>query len=218
MAQIDAMDCGPAVIPAGTGQAFDVQLGEAVDIIAVEGPQVADLWAFACPDMSEFLSTEHTRSCLDRLAPRVGAAFYTNRRRAMLTILSDSSPGMHDLLLSACDEARYRLLGHEGGHRTCVDNLQEALAAHGLTRPAEIPSPVNIFENVAILPDGALEIRPPQVRAGQALTLRAEMDLVLVVSACPMDIVPTNGSDLRPKPIAVRRASPDRFPRPVKTQ
>jgi uncharacterized protein YcgI (DUF1989 family) len=187
----------------GAGRALDVRAGDQVDIIALEGPQVADMWAFAHPYDSEFLSTEHTRSCLDRLCPQVGQAFYTNKRRPMLKVIADTSPGDHDLLLSACDTARYRLLGHQGPHRTCADNLIEALASHGQAL-RDIPSPVNVFENVAIGADGSLEIRPPRVMAGQALSLIAEMDLILVVSACPMDIVPTNGADRRPKPIGIR--------------
>ena len=216
MKQFDGADPDQTVIPAGTGLALDVEAGESIDIVALEGPQVADLWAFAAADRSEFLSTEHTRSCLDRLSPNVGEAYYSNRRRPLLTVLADTSPGTHDLLLSACDEARYHLLGHAGAHRTCVGNLREALAGHGLEPPAEIPSPVNVFENVAIGPGGSLTIMPPQVRPGQALTLRAEMDVVLVVSACPMDIVPTNGSDLRPKALAVRKAGAPRLPRTMK--
>lgn len=189
-------------IPATTGRAFALAAGESIDIVAMEGPQVGDMWAFARPDPGEFLSTEHTRSCLNKLAPAVGDAFYSNRRRAILTVVADTSPGTHDLLLSACDEMRYRLLGHEGPHRTCVDNLREALAEHGLS-PPEIPSPVNLFENVSISADGRLEILPPEVQAGEAITLRAEMDVMLAVSACPMDIVPTNGSDLKPKALMV---------------
>lgn len=161
------------------------------------------MWAFAQDDQAEFLSTEHTRSCLDRLTPRVGDAYYSNRRRPIFTVVADTSPGTHDLLLSACDDMRYRLLGHTGPHRTCVDNLREALAEFSIT-PHEIPSPVNVFEKVAIGADGALEIMPPEVRPGEAITLRAEMDVIIVVSACPMDIVPTNGSDLRPKALIMR--------------
>jgi len=191
-------------IPATTGKAIKVAAGACFDIVAAEGPQVADMWAFAASDPREFLSTEHTRSCLDKLTPRVGDAYYSNRRRPILTVIADTSPGTHDLLLSACDEMRYRLLGHTGPHRTCVDNMREALGEFSIT-PPEIPSPVNVFERVAIGPDGSLEIMPPEVRPGEALTLRAEMDVIVVVSACPMDIVPTNGSDLRPKALIMRR-------------
>lgn len=189
-------------IPAGSGSAFELSAGSLVEIISAEGPQVADVWAFATPDLDEFVSTEHTRSCLERLTPRVGDAFYSNRRRPILTVVRDTSPGRHDLLLSACDVDRYRLLGHQGYHANCVDNLRAALTTLDL-KPPHIPSPVNVFENVSIDDSGVLRIEPPMVKPGQGLTLRAEISLVLVVSACPMDIVLTNGADRRPKPVTV---------------
>jgi uncharacterized protein YcgI (DUF1989 family) len=190
-------------IPATTGKAVQVPAGTCFSVVATEGPQVADMWAFSRADPAEFLSTEHTRSCLDRLTPRVGDAFYSNMRRAILTVVSDTSPGCHDLLLSACDAGRYHLLGHTGPHRSCVDNLRAALEEFSLT-PPEIPSPVNIFETVTIGPEGTLEIVPPKVERGQALTLCAEIDLIVVISACPMDIVPMNGHDRRPKALSIQ--------------
>lgn len=163
---------------------------------------MADMFAFALPDLAETLSTEHTRSCVERLTPMVGEAFHSNCRRPMLVLVADTSPGTHDLLLSACDQSRYTLLGHPAPHRNCVANLVEALGELGLFAP-EIPSPVNLFENVAIGPDGALVIEPPRAAQGDFVTLEALMNLVLVVSACPMDIVSTNGADRRPKAILV---------------
>ena len=204
---------GPSRVVAGTGRAFQVPAGYLAEIATPEGPQVADTWAFALPELDEFLSTEHTRSCLDHLAPRVGEAFYSNRRRPILTIVEDTSPGCHDLLMSACDVGRYTLLGHRGYHANCIDNLGAALHELGLQAP-ELPSPVNVFENVTIGTDGTLHIEPPRVQPGESLTLRAEMDLVLVVSACPMDIVLTNGSDRRPKPIDVSVMPGVESPRP----
>ena len=204
---------GPSRVVAGTGRAFQVLAGYLAEIATPEGPQVADTWAFALPELDEFLSTEHTRSCLDRLAPRVGDAFYSNRRRPILTVVEDTSPGCHDLLMSACDVGRYTLLGHRGYHANCIDNLGAALHELGLQAP-ELPSPVNVFENVTIGTDGTLHIEPPRVRPGESLTLRAEMALVLVVSACPMDIVLTNGSDRRPKPIDVSVMPGVESPRP----
>lgn len=189
-------------IPAGHGTAVILKRGQAARIINLEGSQVVDAWAFCRPDLREFLSTEHSRSCLEKLAPGVGDPLYSNRRRPILTLVEDTSPGVHDLLLSACDGARYALLGHRGAHRTCVDNLAEALAALDLTVP-EVPSPFNIFENVSIGPGGRLAIEPPPVGPGEFVTLRAECDLVLALSSCPMDIALTNGPDRRCKPIAV---------------
>lgn len=192
------------LIEAGQGHAFHLATGERMRIGLPEGPQVADLFAFALPDLKEYLSTEHTRSCLQRLTPGVGESFFSSRRRPMLAFEEDSSPGAHDLLLSACDQPRYTLLGHPAPHRNCVANMIEALAALGL-KPPQIPSPVNVFEKVAIGSDGSLVIEPPLAARGDSIVLRGLMDLVLVISACPMDIVPTNGPDLRPKAVFVER-------------
>lgn len=189
-------------VAGGRGKAFRLPAGAKFRIGLSEGPQVVDLFAFADPDLGEVLSTEHTRSCLERLAPRSGETFHSNRRRPMLTLVADTSPGDHDLLLSACDQERYTLLGHTEPHRSCVDNLIEALAELGF-RPPEIPSPVNFFEKVVIGPNGRLSIEPPSADKGDSVTLQALMDLIAVVSACPMDIALTNGPDRRPKEVFV---------------
>lgn len=185
------------------GRAFRVDSEQTIDVIAPLGPQVADMWAFSENDIFEHLSTEHTRSCLDRLCPRVGEAFYTNRRRPMLSLEADHSPGDHDLLLSACDQARYDLLGATEPHRNCADNLREALGREGVTID-HVPSPVNLFERVVADKDGKLEITAPILDGGEFVRFKALMPLIFVVSACPMDLVPTNGNDRIPKPIDIR--------------
>ena len=167
-----------------------------------EGAQVVDIWAFNRADTTEFLSTEHTRSCLERLSPRRGDSVYSNKRRAMLTITEDTSPGVHDLLLSACDQARYTLLGHPEPHRSCADNFWQQAGRLNL-EVDRIPSPFNLFENVRIATDGALTIEPPLVAAGQSTTLRAEFACQLILSVCPMDIALTNGPDGRSKPVDI---------------
>jgi uncharacterized protein YcgI (DUF1989 family) len=198
------MKTGSSIIPGEQARAFDLQRGEQLRIVNLEGSQVVDCWAFNAANFDEFLSNEHTRSCLEKLIPQAGDALYSNGRRPILSIVEDTSPGIHDLLLSACDLERYRLLGVEGYHRNCADNLREALAEID-REPPEIPSPFNIFENVKIGDDGKLSIEPPMAKAGDSITLRAEQDIVLVLSCCPMDIAMTNGPDLRSKPVRVER-------------
>ena len=195
------------IVPPGQGHAFTLPPGASAAITLTDGPQVVDAWAFCTADLNEYLSCEHTRSCLEKLRPGIGDAFYSNRRRPLLTLVADSSPGIHDLLLSACDAERYALLGHQGPHRSCADNLREALGALG-HQIDHVPSPVNIFENVGIDKTGRLEILPPVATRGDHITLRAELDLILVLSTCPMDIVPTNGADRRVKAVEVTVAPP----------
>jgi uncharacterized protein YcgI (DUF1989 family) len=148
--------------------------------------------------MTEFMSMEHTRVHMGRVNPVKGSVMLSNRRRPMLTLVEDTSGGVHDTLLAACDVHRYRMLGATGYHRNCTDNLAEALAELGLT-PPETPSPLNLFQNSAIHPGGELLIEPPIAPAGSHVTLRAEMDMVIVFSACPQDMAPTNGADMMPK-------------------
>ena len=176
--------------------------GSFARIINTEGSHVVDVWAYRLPKLDEFLSMEHTRSCLEKLTPTPGDLLYSNRRQPMIQVIEDTSPGMHDLLLSACDLERYRLLGHKGWHANCADNFQKAIKQFGIVN-GEIPSPLNMFENVSITNDGSLRIAPPVVTAGQYVTLRAECNLVLIFSACPMDIAYTNGLDRRVKPIEI---------------
>ena len=191
-------------IQGGGSGGIELEAGESFQIVNIEGSQVVDLWAFVQPGTQEFLSTEHTRSCLQKLIPEVGDNLYSNRRRPILTITEDTSPGIHDMLLSACDIQRYNLLGHVGYHKNCTDNLTETAKDFG-HELKDIPSPFNIFERVEIGQKGRLSILPPLVEAGQFITLKAAKALLVIMSACPMDIALTNGPDRRPKPVLVRK-------------
>ncbi|MCA3573696.1 MAG: urea carboxylase-associated family protein [Aestuariivirga sp.] len=183
---------------ARTGKALRLAQGQEIRVVNTHGRQVVDTWAFAAGDMAEFMSMEHSRVHMGRVNPVQGSVLLSNRRRAMLTIAEDTSGGVHDTLLAACDVHRYRMLGATGYHRNCTDNLAEALAELSLV-PPETPSPLNLFQNSAIHPGGELEIVPPIAPPGSHVTLRAEMDLVIVFSACPQDMAPTNGADMMPK-------------------
>jgi uncharacterized protein len=185
-------------LSARTGKALRLGHGQQIRIVNTHGGQVVDTWAFAADGMAEFMSMEHSRVHMGRVNPVAGSVLLTNRRRPILTLVEDTSGGVHDTLLAACDVHRYRMLGAQGYHRNCTDNLAEALQALGLT-PPETPSPLNLFQNSSIKPGGELVIEPPVAPPGAHVTLRAEMDLVIVFSACPQDMAPTNGADMLPK-------------------
>ncbi len=184
-------------IPARRGKAAFVSAGQTVRVINTHGQQVVDTWAFSRQDLTEFMSMEHSRTSLARIMPTVGQAMVTNRRRAILTLAGDTSGGIHDTLLAACDRYRYELLGCEGYHDNCTDNLAAALAELGLTAP-ETPSPWNLFMNIPVGADGGVGFEPPVSKPGNYVALRAEMDCVVAFSACPQDMVPINGADCVP--------------------
>ena len=101
-------------------------------MINTHGEQVVDSWAFNGDDLSELMSMEHTRAHTLRLVPRVGGILRTNRRRPILTLVEDTSGGVHDILIAACDRYRYAFLGVEGHHDNCADNFD---GGAGRTRP-----------------------------------------------------------------------------------
>ncbi len=184
-------------IPARRGKAALAAAGQKIKIINTHGEQVVDTWAFARDDLNEFMSMEHTRATLVKLMPALGDHLYTNRRRSILTLVEDTSPGIHDTLMAACDDYRYRLLGCTEYHDNCTDNLAAAMKEIGLKAP-ETPSPWNLFMNIPWSADGALAFEPPLTRPGDYVVLKANLDLVIAFSACPQDILPVNGKAGRP--------------------
>lgn len=184
-------------IPARLGKAMRIAKGTAVKVINTHGTQVVDSWAFNHEKPWEFMSMEHTRVALGSIFPKVGDALVTNHRRPILTLLEDTSPGIHDTLMAACDNYRYQLLGCGDDHDNCTDNLHVALAEIAFTS-RETPSPLNLWMNIPVYEGGRLDFLPPVSKPGDYVIFHAEMDAVLAFSACPQDQLPVNGAECTP--------------------
>jgi len=188
-----APDHGAAVtLPARKGKALFLTEGQHITIVNRFGSQVVDTWAFNRSDINEFMSMEHSRAAMLKLSPAIGDTMVTNYRRPILTIVEDTTPGIHDTLIAACDRYRYQQLGGREGHENCTDNLAIALGEIGI-EGAVTPSPLNLFMNIETASDGRIAFLAPVSAPGQYVTLRAEMDLILALSACPQDLLPVNG-------------------------
>jgi len=185
-------------IPARKGKAAFAAKGQTIKVINTHGQQVIDTWAFNRADLTEFMSMEHTRAKLLKIIPAPGDIMLTNHRRPILTFTEDNSGGIHDTLMAACDRYRYESLGVKGFHDSCTDNLAAALGALGL-KPPETPAPLNLFMNIPVAGGVALSFEPAVAPPGSHVSLRAEMDLVIVFSSCPQDIIPINGLNLTPR-------------------
>ena len=184
-------------VPARCGRAVRLRAGQQLRIVNTHGTQVCDTWAFSEANINEFLSMEHARAWIDRLVPQVGDSLLTNRRRPILTLLADTSPGVHDTLIAACDLYRYMTLGVEDYHDNCSDNLRLAMKA--INKPVnEVPQPFNIWMNIPVNNEMGIAWEAPASSPGDYVVLRAEMDCIVAMSACPQDIVPINGHECVP--------------------
>ncbi len=191
------------VVPARRGRAVRLARGQAIQIINTHGQQVVDTWCFNAADPAEFMSMEHLHASLESIFPAEGDALVTNRRRPILTLERDTSPGRHDTVIAACDRYRYALLGCTGHHDTCTDNLAAAMAELGLAAP-ECPSPLNLWMNIPIAPDGTVSWGEPLCKPGDHVLLRAAMDCIVVMSTCPQDMIPINGAACTPTEVHYR--------------
>lgn len=183
------------VIPPRSGVAFPLAQGEVLRVIDAEGVQVSDLLAYNAGDVREAISNGRTFDYEETIALTTGNRLWSNRSNPMLTIVEDTV-GRHDFLLTPCSEATFRhFYPDRPVHRGCFGNLAEALAPHGV-EPDVIPCAFNLFMNVPVAPDGALRVDPPASRAGDFIRLRAEMDLIVGLTAC--SAYASNGGSFKP--------------------
>jgi uncharacterized protein YcgI (DUF1989 family) len=186
-----------------TGTAFELLRNQRLTVIDVEGEQVADLIAFARSDRREWLSSGRSIDYANSIYLTKGHILYSNRSRPMLTILEDDV-GRHDFLLTPCSAETFKIIYKQQGHHpSCLENLTRALEPYGITSDL-IPTTFNIFMNVEIARDGSLSILPPRSRAGDRLILRAEMDLVVGLTACSAEL----SNNYRFKPIEFEITQP----------
>lgn len=194
-------------VPGGYGRKIRVDKGQFIGVVDLEGGQCGDFWAFEASDLDHYLSPPHTWLHIGRIQPRVGDELVTNRREPILTIVRDDV-GWHDMLAPACDRHRYAIYYGVTDHRSCTQNLREAMADLGWGHRAA-PQPFNLFMNTFVQPDGTLEIRDPISKPGDQIVFRAEMDLIVALSACPMDLNPVGGGGITDLVIRVRDSAQD---------
>jgi uncharacterized protein YcgI (DUF1989 family) len=174
-------------IPARGGLAVPIERGQRIRIITPKGAQAADFFAYAADNVQEWLSPMHTWVTTRSLKPRVGDSFLSRFRRPLLDLVEDGAGGMHDMMIAACDQARYEQFGVVGAHASCSENLRSAMARLGHAIEV-VPQPVNFFTNTVVDSGGRLISPPNTVPPGGYVELAALIDLICVVSSCPFDL------------------------------
>jgi uncharacterized protein len=179
------------VIPKKSARAFELKKSQILRIIAVEGPQVADLNAFNFHNLKEHFSSGRTRS-VGGIHVREGSSLYSisGHENAMMTVIRDPV-GVHNILGTRCSGVVYRKKYGIEGYKGCQELLSEAIAAFGLTS-YDTHDAFSIFMNKKIGEDGRMIILPPTVKTSESIDLLAEMDLLIAISACPSEKAATN--------------------------
>ncbi len=194
------------VIPARTGRAFVVERGQVLRIEMIEGKQVGDCAFFNADDRREVFHVGQSWAL--NVAARTGTAksfkhFYSKppRENVMLTVIEDTVRNHWGNMGGRCSRRWHELTAGDPHHPSCQENLTQALSRFGLTGD-DIIDVFNVFMNVDLAPDGSFTLKPPSGDKGSYIDLRAEMNILAAISACPGDKSPTN--DFKPKALGVK--------------
>ncbi|CAF9907804.1 hypothetical protein IMSHALPRED_006502 [Imshaugia aleurites] len=183
-------------LPASSGTALLLKQDHIVKITNTHGRQVVDFWALNPSDPAEYLSMSHNHAIHRKLHFKVGDTLYSSISQPILSWIEDTSKGDHDTLISACNPLRYKKMGVEGWHASCAENYQQAvknLFDPSISQemkdrlPITPPTPLNLFMNVKVNEEGGIVFRAPTSEEGDCVAFKALMDVIIVLSACPMD-------------------------------
>ncbi|MFC3713710.1 DUF1989 domain-containing protein [Sphingoaurantiacus capsulatus] len=189
-------------MPAASGVGLRLRKGEHLRLVDPEGGQTGDLVAYSA-DGSERLSSGRTFDYNEKVRLSTGDALWSDRSNRLLTIIADEV-GRHDMFYAACTREMYALQYGIDDHPNCHDNLSAALRGQGID-PVFLPQTLNFFMNVEIDEEGRLSIAPARSWPGAAMVLRAEMDLIVALSACPSTMC--NGG-VPPRPLGFEILEP----------
>ena len=191
------------VVPAKEGRGLYMKAGQLLDIVDVEGQQVGDLVAWCRADPNEYLSPTHTVSCNASIKLGKGSQLFSNHRKPVFTIVRDDVE-RHDIVVPCCDRERYARDFGQPDHPHCLGNLMQARDLLREKFELHGEQAWNVFMHNRVTPEGAVVTDAAAHPAGSTITLRAETDLVVLLSACPQDLTPCNAFKPTPMKLVLR--------------
>jgi urea carboxylase-associated protein 1 len=195
-------DIGPIVldevVPARAPWTAVVKAGQTLRIVDLEGNQAVDFLMYALEDDAERYSAQDTIAAQGNIFLRAGSVLMSNEGRPM-AVVTTTTVEYHDTIGGACscESNTLRYGHHTKSQHACVENFLQGNARFGRGK-RDMVSNINWFMNVPVEADGALGIVDGISAPGLFVDIRAEMDLVAVVSNCPQINNPCNGFDPTP--------------------
>jgi urea carboxylase-associated protein 1 len=193
------------VVPARAPYSAVVKAGQIMRIIDLESQQAVDALFYNAHDIAERYSAQDTLAAQAAAGKpfylETGSVLLSNEGREMMTLIADTC-GYHDTCAGACScESNTVRFGHETRFmHSCRENFLTELQKYGMGK-RDLVSNVNFFMNVPIRPDGEMTVDDGVSEPGGYVDLRAEMDVLVLISNCPQVNNPCNG--FNPTPIRI---------------
>jgi uncharacterized protein len=194
-------------LPAGQGWTWALGAGDVFRIVDLEGNQAVDTLFFNNLDLDERYSATETVRAQGNIYLTTGTRLMSSEGRPLLTIVADTC-GRHDTLGGACsaesNQVRYAL--DKKYMHNCRDSFLIALARHGRGMgKRDLPSNINFFMNVPVTPGGELTFADGVSGPGRYVEMRAEMEVLVLISNCPQLNNPCNAYNPTPVRLLVWR-------------
>jgi uncharacterized protein len=193
------------IVPARAPYSAVLKAGQIIRIVDLESQQAVDALFYNASDMTERYSAQDTLAAQAASGRpfylETGSVLLSNEGRQMLTVIADTC-GFHDTCAGACScESNTVRFGHETRFmHSCRENFITELAKYGMSK-SDLVSNVNFFMNVPIRPNGELTVDDGVSEPGGYVELRAEMDVLVLISNCPQVNNPCNG--FTPTPVQI---------------
>lgn len=186
------------IVPAREPWSIKMSQGEVLRIIDLEGQQAVDFLCYNADDPTDRYNAANTIKLNGNIYLGKDTEIWSVRASKMMTFIEDTC-GSHDTLYGCCsveiDDVRF---GKNNNGRGCQGNFETELAKHGLGAK-DIAANINLFMYVPVEANGDVAIAPGISKAGDYVDLRAEMDLLAVLSNCPEAL--NNAAGMNPTPI-----------------
>ncbi|WP_288497728.1 urea amidolyase associated protein UAAP2 [uncultured Erwinia sp.] len=181
-------------IPAGEPYLFEVKKGQTVRLHDLEGNQAVDTLFYSAANPHERYDAQRTLRRQNNAYLTSGSVLYSNLGNPLLTIVADTC-GRHDTLGGACAQESNTVRYHADKRymHSCRDNFLCACIHDGRLHKRDIAANINFFMNVPVTPEGGLTFADGISAAGKYVELRAECDVIVLISNCPQLNNPCNG-------------------------
>ncbi|MEM9046304.1 MAG: DUF1989 domain-containing protein [Pseudomonadota bacterium] len=187
------------IVPARAPWSGVVRAGEALVITDLEGQQAVDFLCYDANAPEDRYSATNTVKVQGNVYVGLGTVLYADSGVVLMTVIEDTV-GRHDTIYGCCSNPNNHLRYGVETTESCYSNFESELARHNLGREAIVPN-VNWFMSVPVLDDGSAGVAEAALNPGSHVALRAERDVLAVLSNCPQMHNPCNGYN--PSPIKV---------------
>jgi urea carboxylase-associated protein 1 len=192
------------IVPATEPWGRVIPSGDILRLVDLEGQQAVDFLCYDASNPADRYNSMNTVKVQGNIYVGRGTVLYSDSGRPLFTVVEDTL-GRHDTVYGCCSPSNNRLRYGREGEKTCYANFEKILAQFGLGRSAIVGN-INFFMAVPVDPDGKAAVASDVSPAGSFVDLKAECDVLAVLSNCPSILNPCNGYN--PTPIRVLSWTP----------